>query len=79
MTTNRRARALSTLALAFTVASIVGVVSGLVNLSSVRLRWPTGPNLWSVAALLALAVALFLLLSSAALRGAERPERPRDT
>ena len=79
VTTNRRARALSTLALAFTVASIVGVVSGLVTLTSVRLRWPTGPNLWFVAAIIGLAVALFLLLSSVALRAAERPQRPRDT
>ena len=69
---NRRAHVLGTLALLFSVASIVGVVGGLVDLSAKRLRLPTGPNLWLVAGLVAVVIASGLLLWSLVLRSAER-------
>jgi hypothetical protein len=72
---DRRARVLSSLALPFTVASIIGVAGGLVDLSSKRLATPAGPNLWLIAGLIALAIALWLILSSVVIRSAERPPR----
>lgn len=72
---NRRSRVLSTLALPFTVASIIGVAGGVIDLSSKRLAAPAGANLWLVGGLVALAIALWLVLTSVVLRSAERPSR----
>jgi hypothetical protein len=72
---NRRSRVLSTLALAFTVASVIGVAGGIVDLSSKELAAPAGANLWLVAGLIAMAIALWLVLTSVVLRSAERPSR----
>lgn len=70
--TNRRARLLSSLALLFSVAGVVGVVGGLVDLSSKRLVTPHGANLWLLLAVVALVVALGLILWGAVLRSTER-------
>jgi hypothetical protein len=75
--TNRRARLLSTLALPFTVASIVGLVGALLDLSSEELEAPSGSNLWLVASLIAFAIALWLILASVVVRSAERTRSVR--
>jgi hypothetical protein len=63
---------LSNLALAFTVAGIISVFGGLIDLSAKQLRTPTGINLLLAIGLLALAVALWLLLWGVVVRSAER-------
>jgi hypothetical protein len=75
--TNRRARLLSTLALPFTVASVVGLVGALLDLSSKELQAPSGSNLWLVASLIAFAIALWLILASVVVRSAERTRSVR--
>jgi hypothetical protein len=75
--TNRRARLLSTLALPFTVASVVGLVGALLDLSSKELQAPSGSNLWLVSGLVAFAIALWLILASVVVRSAERTRSVR--
>ena len=70
--TSRRARVLSNLALAFTVAGIISVFGGLIDLSSKELRTPVSVNIWLVVGLVASAAALWLVLWGLVVRSAER-------